>query len=202
MPSASILTTGAIAACMTLAAGPALAAGEIPVTTPSADTAFTVGELVVTAERTAPAALATSVDRLSPSVIERQSVDDAWELFGRLPGVVLTDFNQGATSGRFSFRAFNGEGEINAVRLLIDGVPSNTNDGGMPFLDMIFPLQIASAATVRGTLDACYGRFNIAGDAEVKTRQGGDYLDGRLGYDGWGAGRLFRRGAGSPGSPA
>jgi iron complex outermembrane receptor protein len=186
MISVPRLMTGAAVACLLLA-GPVLAAEGDAAGGDEGDTAFTVGEVVVTANRTVSTAVATSVDRLSPSVIERQSVDNSWELFGRLPGVVLTDFNQGTTSGRFSFRAFNGEGEINAVKLLIDGVPSNTNDGGMTFLDMIFPLQIASAETVRGTTDARYGLFNIAGDAEVSTRDSGRYLDARLGHGGWNA---------------
>eukprot|EP01030_Chromulinospumella_sphaerica_P026440 gene26440-26639_t len=176
-----LLTSGA-AIALALSAGQAFAADTVPAEAP--DTAFTVGEVVITANRAVPAAVATSVDRLAPAVIERQNIDNAWELFGRLPGVVLTDFNQGTTSGRFSFRGFNGEGEINAVKLLIDGVPSNTNDGGMTFIDMVFPLQIASAETVRGTLDPRHGLYNIAGNASIDTRQGGDYLDARLGYGG------------------
>jgi iron complex outermembrane receptor protein len=153
------------------------------------DTGFEVGELVVTALPYAAASTAnvfTSIDRLSPQVIERQTVDNAWELFGRLPGVLLTDFNQGTTSGRFSMRAFNGEGEINAVKLLIDGVPSNTNDGGMTFLDGVFPLEISSLETVRGTLDPRVGLYAIAGSAAIQTRSRGDYLDLRLGAGAWG----------------
>jgi iron complex outermembrane receptor protein len=183
MTRLSRLLTSAALAGLTLVAGQALAADEVP--TDGADTAFTVGEVVITANRAVPAAVATSVDRLAPAVIERQNIDNAWELYGRLPGVVLTDFNQGTTSGRFSFRGFNGEGEINAVKLLIDGVPSNTNDGGMSFIDMVFPLQIASAEAVRGTLDPRYGLYNIAGNAGIATRQGGDYLDARLALGAW-----------------
>jgi iron complex outermembrane receptor protein len=171
-----------LAACLATVGGPAVAAeGQ--------DTGFEVGELVVTALPYASASTAnvfTSVDRLSPQVIERQTVDNAWELFGRLPGVLLTDFNQGTTSGRFSMRAFNGEGEINAVKVLIDGVPANTNDGGMTFLDGVFPLEISSLETVRGTLDPRVGLYAIAGSAAIQTRSRGDYLDLRLGAGAWG----------------
>lgn len=79
-----------------------------------ADTQVTIGgdEIVVTAKSMArsTANVLTSVDVLSGDVAQRQNVDNAWELFARLPGVVLTDFNQGTTSGRFSIRGFNGEG--------------------------------------------------------------------------------------------
>ncbi len=145
------------------------------------DTSFSVGDIVVTARDMArsTSTVLTSVDRLGGDVAQRQSVDNAWELFARLPGVSLTDFNQGTTSGRFSIRGFNGEGEINAVKLLIDGIPSNANDGGMPFIDMVMPLDIAQVELVRGTADPRYGLHAIAGSANIATRIGGDYLDVR-----------------------
>ena len=145
------------------------------------DTSFSVGDVVVTARDMArgTSPLLTSVDRLGGDVAQRQSVDNAWELFARLPGVSLTDFNQGTTSGRFSIRGFNGEGEINAVKLLIDGIPANANDGGMPFIDAVMPLDIAAVELVRGTADPRYGLHAIAGSADIATRIGGDYLDVR-----------------------
>lgn len=84
------------------------------------DTSFSVGDIVVTARDMARSTsnIVTSIDRLGGDVAQRQSVDNSWELFARLPGVSLTDFNQGTTSGRFSIRGFNGEGEISAVKLL------------------------------------------------------------------------------------
>ncbi|MGT2516179.1 TonB-dependent receptor plug domain-containing protein (plasmid) [Sphingomonas panni] len=97
------------AAC--LFAAPPSAAQSDPA---RADTQVTIGgdEIVVTAKSMARATanVLTSVDILSGDVAQRQNVDNAWELFARLPGVVLTDFNQGTTSGRFSIRGFNGEG--------------------------------------------------------------------------------------------
>ncbi|MCP3735482.1 TonB-dependent receptor [Sphingomonas sp. RP10(2022)] len=145
------------------------------------DTSFSVGDIVVTARDMVrgTGTVTTSVDRLSGGIAQQQSVDNAWELFARLPGVTLTDFNQGTTSGRFSIRGFNGEGEINAVKLLIDGIPSNANDGGMPFIDAVMPLDIAGVELVRGTADPRYGLHAIAGSADITTRIGGDYLDVR-----------------------
>ena len=145
------------------------------------DTSFSVGDIVVTARDMAQAtsSVLTSVDRLGGAIAQRQSVDNSWELFARLPGVSLTDFNQGTTSGRFSIRGFSGEGEINAVKLLIDGIPSNANDGGMPFIDAVMPLDIAQIELVRGTADPRYGLHAIAGSANIATRIGGKYLDMR-----------------------
>lgn len=138
-------------------------------------------DIVVTAKSMArsTANVLTSVDVLSGDIAQRQNVNSAFELFGRLPGVVLTDFGQGTTPGRFSIRGFNGEGEINAVKLLIDGVPSNDNSGRMDFMDMITALDIASVELVRGTSDPRWGLHAIAGSANVLTRTGGTYLDTR-----------------------
>ncbi|WP_426444573.1 TonB-dependent receptor plug domain-containing protein, partial [Salmonella enterica] len=68
------------------------------------------------------------------------------------------------------------------VKLLIDGIPSNDNAGGMPFLGTLFPLDIARIEVVRGTNDARYGLHNIAGNVNIVTRQGGNYDEARLTY--------------------
>ncbi len=168
-----------------IVASPSFAQTTSPNPTPisnDTDTRFTIGEVVVTARSMARSTetILTSVDVLGGDIAQRQSVDNAWELFARLPGVVLTDFNQGTTSGRFSIRGFNGEGEINAVKLMIDGIPSNDNAGGMTGIDMVSPLDIAGIELVRGTSDPRWGLNNIAGNANILTRIGGNYLDARL----------------------
>lgn len=174
-----ILATSGVALGLTLGC-PAAAQDSRPDPV-EGDTRFTIGDIVVTAPSMARSTgnVLTSIDLLGGDIAQRQSVDNAWELFARLPGVVLTDFNQGTTSGRFSIRGFNGEGEINAVKLLIDGVPTNDNAGGMTGIDMIAPLDIAGIELVRGTSDPRWGLHNIAGNANILTRIGGTYLDAR-----------------------
>lgn len=146
------------------------------------DTSFSVGTIIVTARGMAgnTGTVLTSVDRMGGAVAQAADTEHAWELVGQLPGVQVTDFNQGTTSGKFSFRAFNGEGTINAVKLLIDGVPSNSNDGNMPYIDLVFPLGIAGIEVVRGTADPRFGLHAIAGSAAITTRSGGTYADGRV----------------------
>lgn len=64
------------------------------------------------------------------------------------------------------------------MKLLIDGIPSNDNAGGMPYLDAVFAQDISAIEIVRGTNDARYGLHAIAGSVDVLTRTGGN--DGRL----------------------
>ncbi len=146
---------------------------------------LSLGEIAVSAGRSGPLSsreVLSSVDLLGSERLAHEQVNNAWELFKRAPGVMTTEFNQGTTSGKLSFRGFNGEGEINAVKLLVDGIPANSNDGNMPYLDAIFPLDIESIEVVRGTNDARYGLNNIAGNAQINTRTGGNYTKGRVSY--------------------
>lgn len=124
----------------------------------------------------------TSVDVLSAEQIEDKTVAQSWELLGQMPGIQLTETRQGAESGKVSFRAFNGEGYLNAIKTLIDGIPSNVNSGNQRFIDMLFPLEIDYIEVVRGTNDPRYGLHNIGGNINFGTRQGGAYTDARLTY--------------------
>jgi len=175
-------------------AAAAAAAGACPLATmaqtaPDTSVAFEPTRIVVTAPALGTLAsrtLLTSVDTVGGAAINDAAVSANWELFSRVPGVQLTNFNQGTTSGKPSFRGFNGEGEVNAVKLLIDGVPSNVNDGNMHYLDLVVPLALQSVTAVRGTNDARYGLHNIAGNLELHTRQGGNGTDARIGVGPWG----------------
>jgi len=120
----------------------------------------------------------TSVDVVGADQVRDQHVDNTWELFGKVPGMQLTPFRMGTVGGSFSFRGFNAEGRINAVKLLIDGIPGNDNAGAMPYLDAVMSGDIAAIEVVRGTNDARYGLNAIAGDVNLVTRTGGN--DGRL----------------------
>lgn len=156
---------------------------------PTDNTAFELGEVFVSPGLTSGLSkkmhsrdISSSVDIMNADKIQNQNVLTSYDLFQRMPGVQITQFNQGITTGKFSFRGFNGEGNINAVKLLIDGIPSNTNDGNMPFIDALFPLDIESIEVVRGTNDPRYGLHAIAGNANVTTALGGNYVKGRASY--------------------
>lgn len=160
-------------------------ADHVATTANEQDSTMTIGGIVVTGNRSSslPArSILSSVDVIGKDAIENQTVQNSWQLFSRAPGVMLTEYRMGTSTGKFSFRGFNGEGEINAVKLLIDGIPSNSNDGNMPYLDMIMPLDIEAIEVVRGTNDPRYGLHNIAGNANVVTRIGGNYTTARASY--------------------
>ena len=91
-----------------------------------------LGTVVVTAskESALPAtAVLTSVDLMGSDQVEDKNVKNSWELLGQMPGISLKSWQMGLKSGKAALRGFNGEGYVNGVKLLIDGVPANTNSG-------------------------------------------------------------------------
>jgi iron complex outermembrane recepter protein len=160
----------------------AIALASLSPATQAADTVFELGRVDVSGQRGGPRNVLTSVDLVNGDRLQDASVLETWALMRRVPGIQLTEFNQGTTSGKLSMRGFNGEGEVNAVKLLIDGIPSNSNDGNMPWIDAVWPLEIGRIATVRGTNDPRFGQHQIAGHVEIDTR-GGSYQSHRIGID-------------------
>ncbi|MBQ0942903.1 TonB-dependent receptor [Ideonella sp. 4Y16] len=161
----------------------ALALASLSPTAHAADTVFELGRIDISGARSDARTVLTSVDVVGGDRLQDASVLETWGLMRRVPGIQLTEFNQGTTSGKLSMRGFNGEGEVNAVKLLIDGIPSNSNDGNMPWIDAIWPLEIGRLTTVRGTNDPRFGQHQIAGHVEIDTRPGGNYLSHRIGAD-------------------
>jgi iron complex outermembrane recepter protein len=160
-----------------------LAIATVCMPTHANESALTLGEVVIKASKGGPPttrSILTSVDIMAGEKLQDKQVSNSWELLGQMPGVQLTEFRMGAESGKATFRAFNGEGYINGIKVLIDGVPSNVNSGNQRFIDMVPPLDLELMEVVRGTNDPRYGLHNIGGNINVVTRQGGHYTEGRL----------------------
>ena len=121
----------------------------------------------------------TSVDVVGADQLERENVDLSLELLKKVPGVNVSDFNQGLIAGDLGIRGFNTEGEVAHVRLLIDGIPSNLNSG-LSDLNAIFPFEIDRIEIVKGTNDPRYGLLNIAGNVQVFTHAPGRYTKAKL----------------------
>lgn len=151
----------------------------------SGNSTVSLGSVYVTPEASGTLrtdSILTSVDIMGSDMVEDKNVMNSWQLLGQMPGIQLTETGMGAESGKATFRAFNGEGYINGIKVLIDGIPSNVNSGNQRFIDMIFPLDIDYIEVVRGTNDPRYGLHNIGGNINYATRQGGNYTDARLTY--------------------
>lgn len=135
--------------------------------------AFVLGKYVVTADAEAgltAADLLTSVTLVGADQLASESVDYSLEVLNKVPGVTLTDFNQGVITADISIRGFNAEGSMPHLRLLVDGIPHNLNSGYND-LGAIFPLEMQGIEAVKGTVDPRFGLNAIAGAVQVRTHQ-------------------------------
>ena len=152
-----------------LAAGAQTAPASPP---PAAGTYITLGRYEVAASKFGAQStdLLTSVTVIGADQLENESTDYTLELLGKIPGVTLTDFNQGVITADVSLRGYNGEGSSPHLRLLIDGLPANLNNGYND-LGPIFPLEIERIEVVKGTADPRFGLNAVAGSVNVHTFQ-------------------------------
>jgi iron complex outermembrane receptor protein len=141
-----------------------------------------VPEITVFNPRTGPLGtgeVLTSTNVLTGEQVQSQTAPEPLHLLKRVPGVYMEDFNQGTTSTGLSLRGFNTQGDVPAVKLLIDGIPSNFHVGTSE-LKAIFPLEIDHVEIVKGTNDPRYGLNNVAGNVNVFTRQNEDVQIARV----------------------
>jgi iron complex outermembrane receptor protein len=153
----------------------AAAAQTTPASPPPAapaGTYMTLGRYEVSASKFGAQStdLLTSVTVVGADQLENESTDYTLELLGKIPGVTLTDFNQGVITADVSLRGYNGEGSSAHLRLLIDGLPANLNNGYND-LGPIFPLEIERIEVVKGTADPRFGLNAVAGSVNVHTFQ-------------------------------
>jgi iron complex outermembrane receptor protein len=158
---------------LTFAAGPQ--AGETRNPHPADTLEMTLGTVVVVAKAPGPDAynLPASVDVVAADKLENRNADFSLELAKQVPGVYASDYGQGIIHGDIGIRGFNAEGNVPPVKLLIDGIPANLNNG-YPDMNAIFPLEISRMELVRGTNDPRYGLNNLAGNLNILTRRGGN----------------------------
>lgn len=161
-----------VCACAALPAGAQTAPAAPPPPAAGAGTFVTLGkvEVAATALGARSTDLLTSVTVIGADQLENESVDYPLELLNKIPGVYLTDFNQGVITADVSMRGFNGEGSSPHVRLLVDGIPHNLNNGYND-LGAIFPLEFERVEVVKGTADARFGLNAVAGSLNIHTHQ-------------------------------
>lgn len=139
-----------------------------------------IGEITVTdkADYLKTADVPASVDVIGSDQIEMENVDFSMELLKKIPGVYYGDWNQGVVSGTVSMRGFDANHDAPAT-LIVDGIPHNFGYGRMD-IQPFFPLEIDRIEMVKGTFDPRYGLQNIAGNINLHTKRGGNFLESRF----------------------
>lgn len=113
--------------------------------------------------------LAGSVTEIQRDDIAIQDVDNTMALFSQVPGVYFSRYNQGINNQDIGIRGFAAEGSTPHAALLIDGIPSNTQNGYSE-MDQLFPANIDTIEVFKGNSDPRFGLFNVAGNYSISTR--------------------------------
>lgn len=159
---------------------------ESPAATPpparGSPPANAITEVTVFSRRTGPLGtgeVISSTKLLTREQVQSQTAPEPLQLLKRVPGVYMEDYNQGTASIGLAIRGFNTQNDVPAVKLLIDGIPSNFHVGTSE-LKTIFPLEIDHIEIVEGTNDPRYGLNNLAGNVNVFSRQNEDVQIARV----------------------
>jgi outer membrane receptor protein involved in Fe transport len=144
----------------------------------SADAATTLDEIVVKGQLLQAADAPYSATTLTIDEIRDLAVGDTDQLFDRVPGMTVTDYQLGGVANAISIRGFGGGGHGGDLGAVIDGVPLNeamSHADGYFDLNVITPLEIESFTVYKGPVSPLYGNFNRGGLLAIETRKGGDY---------------------------
>ncbi len=130
-------------------------------------------EIVVTPERgpVQRSEVAASVTVLTRQQIEALPAQSLDEVIGAIPGMTMFFDNLAAGAPMISARGFFGGGEVEYVKLLIDGVPAGDVESGLIDWRHVRTADIERIEVLHGPGSSLYGDTSMGGVIEVFTRQ-------------------------------
>lgn len=128
--------------------------------------AFTLGDIVVTAEQDAPPTAITDV--FTEADITATHALTLGEALSYMPGITVTTARK--DEPRIYMNGFN----LKRILVLIDGVPYYETSTGNLNLNMIPAAVISRIEVVKGAASALYGPNAMGGVIKVYTKKGGD----------------------------
>ena len=137
-------------------------------------------EVVVKGQALPGARLPFTVDTLDQDQIREAAVPQAEALLNRIPGVSVNSYGLGGVASAISMRGFGNGAHGGGIGFMIDGIPLNeamSHADGYADLNVLIPLELASARVFKGPTSALYGNFNRAGLVDFQTRKGGAYRE-------------------------
>jgi outer membrane receptor for ferrienterochelin and colicins len=155
---------GAIAPLL-LVASPLLA--EDQATDKKENNVFTLGEIVVTADKPA-STLSTTVNEISAQDITATGASTVAEALEQIPGVDIQRSGKGQMF--VSIRGFDQDD----TKVLIDGVPAHESYFGTVDLSMLPTESISKITVTKGAVSALYGADTMGGIINIITKKGGN----------------------------
>ncbi|HEX6938078.1 MAG TPA: TonB-dependent receptor [Longimicrobiales bacterium] len=151
-------------------------AGGVAAQAPGArDTALTLDEVVVTAERVRAPLVSSiaSVSVLTASQLEQAPQLTLADALRRVPGFAVLGTDGLGYDPQIAVRGFYGGGEAEYVVVLVDGIPVNDVQSGLVAWDAIPLGAVERIEIVRGGASSLWGDAAIGGVINVITRGAG-----------------------------
>jgi vitamin B12 transporter len=141
--------------------------------TPDDATPVVHKEIVVTPERGAAARdqVAASVTVLTREQIEQLPAESLAEIVNTIPGMMMYFDAPGAGAPMITSRGFFGGGEVEYVKLLVDGIPAGDVESGLIDWRRIRVADIERIEVLRGPGSSLYGDASMGGVIQVFTRR-------------------------------
>src|SRR6202521_870353 len=137
-------------------------------------------EIVVTPERGAAQRdeVAASVTVLTREHLEMLPAQSLAEVVNVIPGITMFFDGAGAGAPMVTARGFFGGGEVEYVKLLVDGVPAGDVESGLIDWRHMRVADIDRIEVLRGPGSSLYGDTSMGGVIQVFTRPGAGGSDG------------------------
>ena len=157
----------------------------LPAYSDEGETPHKIPEIVVNAESIIdkqnditldPVGLAASVNVITSDDLKNMSVFDVTDIFRKVPGVSVFNYDQGDIGFGFQMRGFRSAGAKDTA-VFVDGVPMNLVQGkinGWVDLDWLLPEMIERIEIVKGPFSALYGDFSLTGAINIITKKSDD----------------------------
>jgi outer membrane receptor protein involved in Fe transport len=117
--------------------------------------------------------LAASVDVITAEDLKHMSIFDVTDIFRKVPGVSVFNYDQGNIGFGIQLRGFRSAGAKDTA-VFVDGVPMNLVQGkinGWVDIDWLIPEMIEKIEIIKGPFSALYGDFALAGAINIITKK-------------------------------
>jgi len=121
---------------------------------------------------------AYSISTITSKNIEDLGLSRTADIVEQIPGVKITEYNQGGISNAVVMRGFSSGIHGGDMGIYLDGIPLNEyygHGGGYGDPNVIIPLELDRVLAYKGPSSALYGNFSRAGTIAFFTKQKGDY---------------------------
>ncbi len=144
------------------------------------DKDVTLDRVVVKGENLSEKDSSYTINAIDSEEIQKLGLSNTADIMKRVPGVEVSDYNQGGVSNAVIMRGFATGIHGGDLGIYLDGIPLNEyygHGGGYADPNVLIPLELSRVLVYKGPSSALYGNFSRGGTVAFFTKKKGDYVD-------------------------